>query len=510
MGGFFMPRALECITCAALAAFPFAAAAQQSFQTRYYPFDNLHPAVQVDLNNDGIPDFIAENRNQQTEELLSSGGGNYTSKAFTIAGSGSYPIASADFDYDGLADVVFWNPYAVARGTGNGGFSSYQTIPWSGTSNYARAVVADFNHDGAPDVAVAYDNASQFQVVEFLNDGSGPITPKVIYTQPIPSGSTAGFAYTTDLDLVLGDFDADGNPDLVLRTTESDPSNPAQPIVTLTALYGNGGGIFAQKTIEVSHTAIYEIAAARLNADGTSDIVANNFSGGSAAPMRIYYGQTNRTFNAVNQAAANDRAINPMLADFNGDLRKDIIYPAQTSAAQDNIGISELLRTSSGTYTQQPFYPNDTYNAQAGVVPFSQTFVGDYNHDGRPDVAMISSANQVGHPNNLVIMLNQGVPPDGTCMTPSGVGIAICSPAPGATVSRPFNVTFSANYLYPLRDTQVWIDGVKKSEQFEAFDTQAFHSASFFPSTGKHTIGLFAVTYDGKMLLHRSYTITVK
>ena len=506
-----MLRATHCIACAVLAVFPLAAAAQQSFQTRYYPFDNLHPAVQVDLNNDGIPDFIAENQNHQTMELLSTGGGNYRSSTFTITGSGAYPIASGDFDYDGQADVVFWNPYAIARGAGNGGFTSFQTIPWSGTSNYARAVVADFNHDGAPDVAVAYDNASQFQVVVFLNDGSGPITPKVIYTQPIPSGSTAGFAYTTDLDLVLGDFDADGNADLVLRTTESDPANPATPIVTLTALYGNGGGVFTKKTIEVSHTNLYEISAARLNADGTSDIVANDFSGGSTAnPIRIYYGHTDRTFVAVDQAAANDRAINPMLADFNGDQRKDIVYPAQTNAAQDNIGISELLRTSSGSYAQQPFFPNDTYNAQAGVVPFSQTFVGDYNHDGRPDVAMISSGNQVGHPNSLVIMLNEGVPPDGTCMTPSGVGIAVCSPAPGATVSRPFNVTFSANYLYPLRDTQVWIDGVKKSEQFETFDTEAFHSASFFPSTGKHTIGLYAVTYDGKMLLHRSYTITVK
>jgi len=506
-----MPHAFACIPCAALALFSFAAAAQQSFQSRYYPFDNLDPAVQVDLNNDGIPDFIAETRNLQVQELLSSGAGNYTSKTLTVTGSnGGYPIVSGDFNGDGIADVVFWNPYGIAYGDGSGGFSSFKSIPWSGTSGYARAVVADCNHDGAPDVIVAYANSSQFQVVEFLNDGSGPITPKVIYTQTIPSGSTPGFEYTTALDLVLGDFDADGNLDFFLRTTESDPSNPAQPIVTLTALYGNGGGFFTPKTVEVSHSAIYEIASARLNGDGTSDIVANNFSGGTTAPMRIYYGQTNRTFNAVNQAAANDRAINPMLADFNGDQRKDIIYPAQTSAAQDNIGISELLRASSGSYTQQPFYPNDTYNAQAGVVPFSQTFVGDYNHDGRPDVAMISSANQVGHPNSLVIMLNGGVPPNGTCMTPSGVGIAVCSPAPGATVSRPFNVTFSANYLYPLRDTQVWIDGVKKSEQYEAFDTQAFHSASFFPSTGKHTIGLFAVTYDGKMLLHKSYTVTVK
>lgn len=507
-----MPRALYSIACAALAAVPAAVVAQQSFQSHYYPFDVLHPAVQLDLNHDGIPDFMAQVGGFQIQELLSTGGGNYTSNTVTVNGSdGGYPIASGDFNGDGKADVVFWNPFGIAYNNGSGGFSSFKAIPWSGSSNYARAVVADFNHDGAPDVAVAYDNGTEFQVVEFLNDGSGPVTPKVIYSQPVPSGSNVGFEYTTDLDLVLGDFDADGNGDLVVRTTESDPNNPAQPIVTLTALYGNGGGVFTRKTIEISKSNLYEISAARINSDGTSDFVANDFSGGTATyPMRIFYGQTNRTFTVVNQSAANDRAINPMLADFNGDKRKDIIYPALTDAPQDNIGISELLRTSSGSYTQQGFYPNDTYNAQAGVVPYSQTFVGDYNHDGRPDVAMISSGNQVAHPNSLVIMLNEGVPPDGTCTTPSGVGIHVCSPVAGATVSRPFNVTFSANYLYPLRDTQVWIDGVKKSEQYETFDTEAFHRASFYPSTGKHTIGLFAVSFDGKMLLHKSYTITVQ
>lgn len=497
-----------------LALTSLASAAQQNFQTRYYPFDNLNPAVQVDLNNDGIPDFIALTRNSQEQELLSTGAGNYVSRTLTVMGSGGgYPIASGDFNNDGNADVVFWNPLGIAYGNGSGGFSSSKSIPWSGSSDYAQAVVADFNSDGKPDLAVAYHdlNMGVFQVLLFLNDGSGFPSPKVIYSQALPSGSWAGFEYATPLDLVLGDFDADGHADLVVRTTESDPNNPASPLATLTALYGNGAGSFMKKTIEVSNNRLYEIASARLNGDGTSDILANSFSGGTTTyPMRIYYGHANRTFSAVNQAAANDRAITPMLADFNGDKRKDIIYPAQTGAAQDNIGISELLRTSSGTYTQQGFFPNDTYDAQPGVVPFSQTFVGDYNHDGRPDVAMISSGNQVEHPNSAVIMLNQCVRPDGSCMTPWGIGIAVCSPTSGATVSSPVKFAFSANYFYPLPTTQVWIDGVKKSEKFETFATEGFHNASLSLSSGKHTVGLFATTYDGKMLLHKVYTITVK
>jgi hypothetical protein len=189
---------------------------------------------------------------------------------------------------------------------------------------------------------------------------------------------------------------------------------------------------------------------------------------------------------------------------------KDIIYAAQTGAVQDNIGISELLRTSTGSYTQQPYFANDSYNAQSGVIAYSQTFVGDYNHDGRPDVALISSENQLEHPNSIVIMLNQRVTPNGSCMTPSGIGIAVCSPLSGSTLSSPVNFAFSTNYLYPLCKTEVWVDGVKKSEQYEVFATEGFHHVSLSPASGTHTIGLFAVSYDGKLLLRKSYSITVK
>jgi hypothetical protein len=150
-----------------------------------------------------------------------------------------------------------------------------------------------------------------------LNNGGGFDSPKTIYSQSLPAGSSPGYEYTTPLYLVLGDFDADGHADLVVRTTESDPNNAAAALVTLTALYGSGAGTFVRKTIAVSHTAVREIAAARLNADGTSDIVENGFS--IAYPIRIFYGQIDRTFSAVNQAAANDRVNTPMLADFNGD-----------------------------------------------------------------------------------------------------------------------------------------------------------------------------------------------
>jgi len=55
----------------------------QSFAPEYFPFNTRPPAVQVDLNGDGIPDFIAQANNFQEIELLSSGGGAFTATAGT-------------------------------------------------------------------------------------------------------------------------------------------------------------------------------------------------------------------------------------------------------------------------------------------------------------------------------------------------------------------------------------------------------------------------------------------
>jgi len=237
-----MKHILQTGLIAVLTLTALTSSAQQNFQKKYYPFDNLFPVVQVDLNNDGIPDFIAETRSSQIQELLSTGSGNYTSKTLTVSGSGGgYPVASGDFNKDGKADVIFW-PTGIAYGNGSGGFSSFKSTAWQDSSYYTQAVVADFNRDGKPDFALAYQNQSVFRVLLFLNTGSGFNSPKTIYSQSVPSGSSPGYEYTTPLDLVLGDFDADGRADLVVRTTESDPNDVTAALVTLSALYGDGAG----------------------------------------------------------------------------------------------------------------------------------------------------------------------------------------------------------------------------------------------------------------------------
>ena len=348
-----MTRYIQAAVVALVGLTLLARVSAQQFTPQYYPFNTGYPAIQADITGDGVVDFVGGPVGGQLIELLSGPPGTYTSQSVTIPGSnGGYPIASGDFNNDGRTDLVLYPP-AVAYGSGNGDFNGYTPI----CSNCdvlgdVRALVADFNGDGQPDIAMAYDSSSGsnggiFQVLLFLNNGNGFNAPVIIYSQPVPSGSNIGFEYTTPLDLVLGDFDADGHADLAVRTTYSDPNNPANPILTLTALFGNGKGSFS--TVNISTTnETFQIAAADMNNDGSSDIVAN-------FGIAVFYGHPNRMFHRRNLRTPvySDREGPPMLADFNGDQVKDIVYPASSLGVNNNVGVSTLLQSSNGVFTHR-------------------------------------------------------------------------------------------------------------------------------------------------------------
>jgi len=142
------------------------------------------------------------------------------------------------------------------------------------------------------------------------------------------------------------------------------------------------------------------------------------------------------------------------------------------------------------------------------VVPFTQTLVGDYNHDQRPDVALMASGDADRYPNNIHILLNlQGVP-DGGCKTPAPVGIAVCLPTT-QTASNPVKFSFAANSFYPMRKMEVWVDGVKLSETYKVFANDGFQDVKLTLSAGTHNVDLYAIGFDQEGF-RKSLKITVK
>ncbi len=128
---------------------------------------------------------------------------------------GGYTV-TGDFNGDGKPDLAISNSTGVSvlLGKGDGTFQPgvfYAT--GTGTAFSTRMAVADFNGDGKPDLAVLNDNANTVSILPGNGDGT--------FQSPITYG-VAGLAAQFGLfNLLLGDFNGDGRPDLVVTNSNS-------------------------------------------------------------------------------------------------------------------------------------------------------------------------------------------------------------------------------------------------------------------------------------------------
>jgi hypothetical protein len=124
-----------------------------------------------DFNNDGNLDFATANSgepsagNNTVTVYLGNGTGAFTQAANSPFTAGIWPfaIATGDFNADGNLDVVTANRYpengfddmTVLLGDGTGNFAAPLSVPSPESGAAPTAVaVADFNHDGLPDLVM--------------------------------------------------------------------------------------------------------------------------------------------------------------------------------------------------------------------------------------------------------------------------------------------------------------------------------------------------------------------
>src|SRR5215469_10047661 len=134
-------------------------------------------------------------------------------------------------------------------------FASAVSYP-VGTSP-AAVVVADFNGDGKPDLAVA--NSGSGNVSVLLNSGDGTFRPAVNFDAGVPSPTS----------IKVADFNNDGAQDLAVWSGTSPVSS------TLTVLLGNGDGTFQAPKATLLPAAIdqatLDLAIADFNLDHKQD-----------------------------------------------------------------------------------------------------------------------------------------------------------------------------------------------------------------------------------------------
>jgi hypothetical protein len=512
------------LTALTVGLFSFTLSAQ-TFSPNYYSLGgrSTHP-LQVDLNRDGIPDILFVNDTYGTEALLSNAStGKFATHRYTLP-NGSFTneaIAVGDFNGDNKPDVVFYDYtggshlFYVGYGDGAGNFSSLVPIPnlpgiTTGQHSAILAQTADFNGDHRPDVAFAYVAQTAtgwaLKVVLYLNNGSGFTNAGTIFTR-----TTSGVSYdpTPGLDFLVGDFNSEGHADIAIKNLHANGDNQVEAATDLYVLYGDGAGHFTTKTVFTGRVADYVFSAADMNDDGRTDLVGVNRGDNS---VHIFYGAAGRTFTEkLLSSSVTRRTIlwfAPQLADFDGNGLKDIAFVSQQPNTSDpDFGITVLHQSKPNAWVIGQYSDIDTFTTYRGWNPFNGPLtLGDYNRNGKADVAAITTSDANSHPDSAAVMLNQASTPVGKC-APT-YGIHVCSSTTSST--NPVQFSFSATTLYQLRKMEVWVDGVKKSESYHVFGQQGFSDVSLTLSSGTHKIDLLAVAVDGKLEVKKSYSLMVQ
>ncbi len=253
---------------------------------------------------------------------------------------------------------------------------------------------ADFNGDGIPDLAVSNMGSNTISI--FLGNGNGTFQPHVDYATGIGPWN-----------LAVADFNNDGKLDLAVINTGC-PTNGADCGAQTIGIYlGNGDGTFQTTAVTfTSNNLIFDdFAVGDFNADGKVDLAfsAVGPTGGLAV---IYLGNGDGTFTAGNQYSfgpvSSSGVPNIVAEDFNRDGKLDLAI-SQSSHALNISNAVVFLGNGDGTFQNAVTYATA---AGAGVIA-----AGDFNGDGIPDLATLSS---FSGSNTFSILLGNG---DGTFQT---------------------------------------------------------------------------------------------
>lgn len=310
-----------------------------------------------DFNGDGKQDIIAGNPGQV---FYGNGDGTLQTPVLTSAASG---YVTGDFNRDGTTDLAYINVTYVAAtaattyslqtllGSPSGQFTTGETLPIA--TPFGDPTIVPFQNT-ATSTVVNLALAGHNNTLIVLNDGSGNFT--------------AGQAYGVSGDVVTPQLGTGGNTNLLF-------SSGSLPTILVP---GNGDGTFKAPPATILNAS--GCVFSDLNNDGLTDTLCID----NASNLITALGRGNGRFSEVSQTVTTGQTI--VTGDFNNDGKIDAVtvFPGVINS---HGGITEstaqiFFYGGNGDGTFQPALAPVSLQVGGAGTPL----VGDFNGDGKLDL----------------------------------------------------------------------------------------------------------------------------
>ena len=239
--------------------------------------------------------------------------------------------------------------------------------------NSQNVIAADFNGDGAYDLAVSdfgslTDNTGG-NIRIFLGKGDGTFTAGTVIS-----------TVATPVAMHAGDFNGDGKIDLAVADVTDD---------VVAVLLGNGDGTFQPPTKLSVSASPHSVIVDDFNQDGKLDIATSNYLGG----VSVLLGNGNGTFKTeARYSSGKGRATFIASADMNGDGKTDLVV-----ANPDANAVAFLFGNGDGTFQSPQLFLSGAEAQDFGIALGS-------------DGAVITSPDDVGSGVVITPVTSAGAP----------------------------------------------------------------------------------------------------
>jgi len=339
---------------------------------------DTYSVAATDLNGDGYVDLATVNFADNTATvLLGNGSGGFTAAIGSPFSIGANPasVAAGDFNGDGHPDL------AMVNSTDNNVTVLLNSAPLLTANPRSLTFYASAGQAASVSIPVSVTSARTGSTYTVSSSqtwlGGSPLSS--------PTGSTTNVTLSADpTSLTAGTYSGIFHfiaPNFFEATT-SVTLNVTNPSGTLTA---EAGSPFPAGSVP------YSVAAGDFNGDGHQDSAIANVGSNN---VTVLLGDGSGGFTEVSGSPfpAGIQPLSIALGDFNKDGHLDLAVANDVSN-----DVSVLLGNGSGGFTGAHGSP-----VTVGTNPFSVT-VGDFNGDGNPDLATANLAS-----GNVTVLLGNG------------------------------------------------------------------------------------------------------